>query len=212
MVAVTSEIQERHKKQLSVMRGWLDGRKYYVASDALEIVRKSAEGVRKDGITPLFHHQLSVARLVTTLVPHLMFPEETIASAFLHDKLEDDKQWSRDDIENRYGKIIASGVWNLSKKTDGLTKNYESYFAKLAECPIGSIVKLADRAHNLQTMQGVFNIEKQKLYVSEVDQYFFPMVRTARRVFPKQYGAYENLKILLRCQVGLIQQIHEANK
>jgi hypothetical protein len=72
-------------------------------------------------------------------------------------------------------------------------------------------VKPADRSHNLQTMQGVFTIDKQRQYVGEVDEYFYPLIRKARRTFPKQYGAYENLKILLRVQVNLIHHIHEAN-
>ena len=63
------EIQDRHRKQLSVMRGFLEGREFYLAAEALELVRKTSEGFRKDLITPQFHHQLSVTRLVTTLLP-----------------------------------------------------------------------------------------------------------------------------------------------
>lgn len=205
-----SDVQERHKKQLSVMRGWLDGSKFYLASDALELVRQSAEGVRKDGITPEFHHQLSVSRLITTLAPHLEYPQETIAAAFLHDLLEDHPNWTQADLSKRFGPIVANAVWVLSKKSGGLSKTSDFYFQELSNCAIGSIVKLADRAHNLQTMQGVFTLEKQVSYIAEVEEYFFPMIRKARRLFPRQYGAYENLKILLRCQVSLIQHIHEA--
>jgi (p)ppGpp synthase/HD superfamily hydrolase len=132
------DIQERHRKQLAVMRGWLEGRQYYVAADALEMVRQAAEGVRKDGITPKFHHQLSVARLITTLAPHLIYPEETIAAAFLHDSIEDDPDCTREGLERRFGKRIADAVWCLSKKTpNGLSKTYQLYFGELAACPIG---------------------------------------------------------------------------
>lgn len=207
----TPEVVQRHVKQLAVMRGWLNGKGYYKAADALEFVRGLEHGTRKDGVTPKFHHQLSIARLVSTLEPHLALPEETITAAFLHDVLEDHYDIvSREMLESRFGKAVADAVWRLSKKVGGLTKTYDTYFAEMATCPIASIVKLADRAHNVQTMVGVFTVEKQKKYVAEVDAYFFPMCRMARRAFPRQYGAYENLKILLRCQTALIRHMHEV--
>jgi (p)ppGpp synthase/HD superfamily hydrolase len=204
-----NEVTQRHIKQLAVMRGELNGRGYFVAADALEFVRQMEQGTRKDGETPQFHHQLSIARLLSTLTTHLVFPEETIAAAFLHDVLEDHGATiTREMLEVRFGKRIADAVWRLSKKVNGLTKSYDMYFAEMAACPIASVVKMADRAHNVQTMMGVFTIEKQKTYLHEVDNHFFPMCRVARRLHPRQYGAYENLKILLRCQSGLIRHMH----
>lgn len=76
---------------------------------------------------------------------------------------------------------------------------------EMATDPIASVVKMADRAHNVQTMVGVFTADKQRRYVEEVRTWFMPMARQARRNFPMQYGAYENLKILLRCQTALIE-------
>ena len=208
---MSHEVEQRHIKQLAVMRGWLDGKGFFKAADALEFVRQMEQGLRKDGKTPKFHHQLSIARLLSTLTPHLAFPEETITAAFLHDVLEDHGDVvSREMLEIRFGKTVAEAVWKLTKKCNGLTKTYEMYFAEMATCPIASLVKMADRAHNVQSMVGVFTIEKQKTYLHEVDTYFFPMCRVARRSFPRQYGAYENLKILLRCQSNLIRHMHES--
>ena len=201
-----SEIEDRHRKQLSVMRGWLEGRGYYRTMDALEVVRGLEQGTRKDGRTPKFHHQLSVVRLLSTLVPHLMSPEETLTAAYLHDVLEDHSDvWPRDALEGRFGKTVADAVWVLSKKSGGLVKSTDLYFNEMARCPIASVVKLADRNHNIQTMPGVFTPEKQRAYLAECEDLFFPMIRAARRAFPRQYGAYENLKILLRCQCRLIR-------
>jgi len=64
--------------------------------------------------------------------------------------------------------------------------------------------------YNLQTMQGVFDYEKQAAYADEVDQWFYPMLKQARRNYPRQYPAYENLKIILRIQCDLIRHIHAA--
>jgi len=209
---MTSEnIVDRHKKQLSVMRGWLEGKGYYIAAEALELVRELEQGTRKDGETPKFHHQLSVARLISTLEPHLLYPEETITAAFLHDLLEDHgKTWTQGMVEAQFGKVIADAVWMLSKKTAGVTKDHDRYFDGMGACPIASVVKLADRAHNLHTMDGVFTREKQAAYVAEVGQWFHPMIKRARRKFPRQYPAYENLKLFLLSQSRLINQIHAA--
>ena len=207
------EIQDRHRKQLAVMRGFLEGRQYYVAAAAMELVRGTEVGTRKDMVTPKLHHQLSVARLVSTLLPHLMYPEETLAAAFLHDLLEDHgHEWTREKLEEKFGKRVADAVWCLSKKSGGMVKTSESYYGALALCPAGSIIKLCDRAHNLQTMHGVFSTEKQTAYVGELDTHYFPMIRTARRTYPRQYGAYENLKILLRSQRAMIHRILEATE
>ena len=203
---MTTEIQERHKKQAIAMRAWLEGRGYWQAADAFELVLQLEVGTRKDGVTPKAHHQLSVARLVQTLEPHLKHSEETITVAFLHDVLEDHSdKWSRELLEARFNKRIADAVWTITKKSGGLVKDTATYYAEVASCPIASVVKLADRNHNIQTMSGVFTAEKQARYVQEVEDYYYPMIKTARRTFRSQYAAYENLKILLRCQCRLIK-------
>jgi len=203
-------IEQRHKKQLAVMRGFLEGRRFFKAYDALELVKETELGLRKDGQTPKLHHQLSVGRLITTLEPHLLFPEESIASAFLHDLLEDHHEWKHSDLVCRFGERIADAVGVLTKKDGSMLKDKTAYFAQMSLCPIASVVKLADRGYNLQTMGGVFSSQKKLDYCDEVDTFFFPMIRTARRKFPSQYGAYENLKILLRCQTTLVREYENA--
>lgn len=206
MTTQISDIQARHTKQLAVMRGYLHGKGYFRAADALEFVRQMEQGFRKDGKTPKFHHQLSICKLLTTLEPHFQYPEETLMAGFLHDVLEDHGDViSREILEARFGQLTADAVWRLTKKFNGVNKSYEHYFAEMAQCPIASLVKMADRSHNIITMPGVFSPEKQQHYCEEVEKWFFPMGKTARRLFSRQQGAYENLKILLRCQVKLIR-------
>lgn len=206
-------IQDQHRRHLSSMRAWLEGKGWYRAAEALELVRNLEIGTRKDKVTPKFDHQLSVARLVMTLSPHLSFPEETMCACFLHDLLEDHgDMYTVAMLDTRFGGTVAQAVWKLSKKSVGFQKTYETYFEQMATCPIASIVKLADRAHNLQTMPGVFTTEKQHAYLEEVETWFLPLCKTARRSYPRQFGAYENLKILLRCQCELITAILAAQE
>jgi len=205
-------IETRHEKQRGKMSILLHRCGYQKALEAMAFVQTLGEGeVRKDGRTPKFHHQLSIARLISTLAPHLHYPEETLAAAFLHDVVED-YGVGRGELQQLFGPPVAEAVWKLTKKWPGGCKPVDYYFSMLAVCPIASIVKLADRAHNIQTMRGVFNTNKQRVYVEEVSTWFFPLIRSARRKHPMQYDAYENLKILLRCQVSLLRQVLEEDR
>lgn len=207
-----NEIQLRHQKQLAVMRGFLEGKEWYSALKAMEIVRNLEVGTRKDGQTPKFQHQLAIVRLLTTLYPHYIFPEETITAGFLHDILEDhSSSFSQHDLELEFSPLVAEAVEALTKKSPGRTKTKEFYFQEISNNPIASIGKCVDRAHNLQTMQGVFSPQKQLDYVQEVEDYFFPMIRYARRKYPQQYQAYENLRIILRNQTHLIKLLNQKD-
>jgi len=202
-------IQERHEKQRAKLERAFSLSGWDRALKALHFVRDLEQGAfRKDGKTPKFHHHVSVSRLVWTLRTHLKKPEVTLAAAVLHDVLEDHgDKLTLEDLTQEFGGDISGPVWRLTKKYRGDPKPYESYFITLAACPVASVVKPADRAHNIQTMQGVFSREKQRAYVEEVSKWFFPLIRNSRRAWPEQYDAYENLKMFLRSQVDLLRVI-----
>ena len=207
-----SDIQARHRKQLQAMRRFLTRRKFFRALDALDLVCEVESGTRKDQRTPKAHHQLSVARLVASLLPHLRHREESLVTAFLHDLLEDHGQdWTIEMVRNRFGQLVADAVWAITKKYRGVLKPLADYYAGVAANAIASVVKLADRAHNIQTMHGVFTLEKQLAYVRDLDDWYFPMLRTARRRFRSQYEAYENLKMFLHSQRAMVHRILEAS-
>lgn len=184
-------------------RYWLYGKDYYTAVKAMEFAIQYHSGVRKDGITPEFHHQLSIASYVRTL-PKLKFPEETLTVCFLHDVVED-YDVPLTEIERRFGKDISHSVALLSKKIGGYEAKTEAYYKSMSDDPIASIVKGADRMHNFQTMVEVFTCDKQKRYMTECREYILPMLKEARRRFPEQEPAYENIKHVLLSQIGLIE-------
>jgi hypothetical protein len=51
----------------------------------------------------------------------------------------------------------------------------------------------------------VFSIEKEGLYVQDVYDWFYPMIKTARRSFPQQEPVYELLRSILALEVNLIE-------
>jgi len=184
-------------------RYWLYGKDFYTAVKAMEFAYKYHKGVRKDGQTPEFHHQLTIASYIRTL-PKLKFPEETLAVCFLHDVVED-YDVSLSEIERRFGKDIRSSVALMSKKIGGYQAKTEAYYRAMIDDPIASIVKGGDRIHNFQTMVDVFDCDKQRRYINECQEYILPMIKEARRKFPEQEPAYENIRHVLLSQIGLIE-------
>ena len=219
------------EKQEIALRYWLNGAKFYTASRALKYMRDRHQGLRKDGITPEYAHQIQIASFLRTLVPGLQFPEDTITVGILHDTPED-KNTSFEEIRKLFGERVAHSVAFLTKEhpsyapawTDGKLPT-KVYYDQLAEDVIASIVKPVDRLFNIFTMCGVYNLdtnrfdikrpvfkrEKQEDYITETESYVLPALKKSRRLFPEQEPAYENVKFNLEAQIALISGILAAS-
>lgn len=198
------------EKYVISLRYWMLGKGYYKAVSAMEFASKYHTGMRKDGLTPEFHHQISIASYLKTL-PNLRCQEDVLCAAFLHDTVED-YDVSLSDIEFRFGTDVRKAVDLLSKKVDGYCKSQEEYFKRMVDCPIASIVKGGDRVHNSQSMHGVFSLNKQISYIEETRNYILPMLKSSRRLYPDQELAYENIKHALKGQIELIELAIDAEK
>jgi (p)ppGpp synthase/HD superfamily hydrolase len=201
-------------KRKVALRYWLQGKGYHVALEAMEFAAQHHTGTRKDGVTPEFDHQVSICHFIRTL-PDLMHEEETIATMLLHD-VPEDYDVSIKTIEEMFGAQIAEATELLNKNdAQGRPKNHLSMIEALARNPIASVGKPADRIHNWNSMNNrkadssepVFTPEKQARYVVEGEA-LIPMVKAARRLFPRQERAYENLKHMLLSQSRLLRAMH----
>lgn len=201
----------RLQKGIVSIRFWLLGRGYHDALRAMEFAALYHTGLRKDGVTPEFEHQISAVHFTRTLDSALLKPQETYTVLFLHD-ITEDKDVSLDAIKRMYGEHIAHSVWLMDRKSGGAKKELKYYYEHLADDPVASIGKGADRIHNLQTIPDVFTHEGQKWYIEETETYILPMLKRARRHFPRQEPAYENIKHALLSQIELIQKIHASIK
>lgn len=197
--------QTPFEKMRLTLKYYLHGKKYYNALEALTFAGKYHNGKRKDGVTPEFQHQVEIALFVSSL-KDLEDEESAITASLLHDVIED-YNVSRSDIENRFGRRMGDSIWALTKKQNGIEKNKDDYFFGLERDREGSIVKGADRFHNIKSMMGVFTPQKQRQYIDEVEARFIPMIKSASDNFPRQCSAYSNIKQILRVQVNLIEII-----
>lgn len=192
--------QDFEKLKISV-RYWLQGKEWFKALEAMQLAESFHTGKRKDG-SPEFIHQVSQVAYAKTLIKSLDMPEETICVIFLHDTPED-YDLSFEEIEAKFGRVVRNSVELMTKFYRGDKKDVHTYYKLMAKDKIASFAKGCDRIHNHYTMLNGFKPEKQKSYIGETCDFIIPMLKEARRLFPSQEPAYENIKFMLANQMML---------
>jgi len=126
---------------------------------------------------PYFSHPLEVAAILTDYE----LDDATIATALLHDTIED-TDTTRDEIDRLFGEEIGALVEGLTKieKLNLVSKRAEQAenFRKLLVAISSDIrvllVKLADRLHNMRTLE-FMKPEKRKLIAQETMDIYAPL-------------------------------------
>jgi len=193
-----------HDKRTTHLRGYLLGKGYYQAAEAMDFASGFHTGTRKDGFTPEFAHQIYIVSYLTTLLPHLRHPEETLTVGFLHDVCED-YPVSYEEVDTLFGRLVGDAVRSLTKEYQGVRRDPAEVISAQSASPISSLVKGADRVNNQQTMTGVFSQAKILSYLEETRTQIVPMLKVARRRFPDQDLAYQNVKTVLFAQIELLE-------
>lgn len=123
---------------------------------AYVFARDKHEGqIRKSG-DPYITHCIGVARILA----ELQVGPQTICVGLLHDTIED-TDTTKEDIVNLFGEEIATMVEALTKVTrlsdykniEFTAENHRKIFVAMAKDLRVIIVKLADRLHNMRTLQ-----------------------------------------------------------
>lgn len=146
---------------------------------AFSFAEKAHRGqVRKDGISPYIAHPVNVVKILAEL--HV--DEDILKSALLHDVPEDTPH-TIDEIRNIFGETVAflvDGITKLSKvqyHNDMPARQVESLrklFLHSAKDMRVIIIKLADRLHNMRTLEFV-NPEKQARIARETLEIYVPI-------------------------------------
>ncbi|MBO8143781.1 MAG: bifunctional (p)ppGpp synthetase/guanosine-3',5'-bis(diphosphate) 3'-pyrophosphohydrolase [Thermodesulfobacterium sp.] len=162
-------------KILDEIQSYLPGCNTRIVEKAYEWAAKLHEGqIRKSG-EPYLSHPMEVAYILTQM--RLDLP--TIAAGLLHDAVED-SQISIEEISKEFGEEIAfivDGVTKLKKipgSMNKITKQAES----LRKIILGMskdlrviLVKLADRLHNMRTLQYQAEHKRQKIAKETLEIY-----------------------------------------
>jgi GTP diphosphokinase / guanosine-3',5'-bis(diphosphate) 3'-diphosphatase len=132
---------------------------------------------RKSGEAYIFH-PIAVAKIVASGIG---LDATSIAAALLHDVVEDTK-YTLEDIENMFGKVVATIVDGLTKisslkkdKNVSLqAENFRKMLLTLNDDVRVIIIKIADRLHNMQTMESM-RPDKQEKIASETLYIYAPL-------------------------------------
>jgi GTP diphosphokinase / guanosine-3',5'-bis(diphosphate) 3'-diphosphatase len=138
---------------------------------------------------PYFSHPIEVAGILTDL--HL--DDETIATAILHDTIEDTVA-TPEEILARFGPSVArmvDGVTKLSKieaqtENQRAAENLRKFLLAMSDDIRVLLVKLADRLHNMRTLHHIPKPEKRRRIARETMDIYAPL---AERI-----GMYEFMK------------------
>jgi len=132
---------------------------------------------RKSG-EPYITHPIAVAEILAGF----RLDRDTIIAAILHDTVED-TEVSDEQLEERYGKIVArlvDGVTKLKSSTHNKQQNKAATFHKILTATLNDprvlIIKLADRLHNMSTLDAV-RPEKQHATAQETLDFYVPFAR-----------------------------------
>jgi guanosine-3',5'-bis(diphosphate) 3'-pyrophosphohydrolase len=155
----------------------------YVFSMAAHGSQKRASG------DPYFSHPIEVAGILTDL----QLDAETIATAILHDTIEDTVA-TPEEIEKRFGPSVArlvDGVTKLSKieaqsENERAAENLRKFLLAMSDDIRVLLVKLADRLHNMRTLHYIPKPEKRRRIARETMEIYAPL---AERI-----GMYEFMK------------------
>ena len=138
---------------------------------------------------PYFSHPIEVAGILTDL--HL--DAETIATAILHDTIEDTVATPAE-IASLFGPNVArlvDGVTKLSKieaqtESERAAENLRKFLLAMSDDIRVLLVKLADRLHNMRTLHHIAKLEKRRRIARETMDIYAPL---AERI-----GMYEFMR------------------
>ena len=129
--------------------------------------------LRKSG-EPYISHPVAVAEILS----EWQLDAQTLMAALLHDVVED-TDVSKDDISKRFGKPVAELVDGVSKldriefqsQQDAQAENFRKMLLAMARDVRVMLIKLADRLHNMRTLDAVTPQQRRRVAQETLEIY-----------------------------------------
>ena len=125
---------------------------------AFQLAKDAHKGVHRKSGEPYITHPIAVAQIVAT---EIGLGPTSIATALMHDVVED-SDYTLEDIENMFNPNIARLIDGLTKISGVVSmessmqlENYRKMLLTISDDVRVILIKLADRLHNMRTMQGM---------------------------------------------------------
>ena len=191
-------IRERADHVFKVMAGRVSDEDMGRIHGAYVMAREAHAFQKRKTGEPYILHPIAVANIAAE---ELMLGANPVIACFLHDVVED-TDYTIDDIQARFGYDVAFLVRVVTKKPTKdyeLSKQLDNYRQLLNSMQYdirAILVKLADRLHNMRTLESM-KPEKQMKIAGETDYFYAPLAN--------RLGLYniktelENLSFRFRC-------------
>ena len=168
------EIAKQYKELLQISYQTLSNKDKILIRSAFDTAVNAHRNQRRKSGEPYVFHPISVAKIVAN---EIGLDATSIAAALLHDVVED-SEYSFKDIENLFGSDvmkIVEGLTKISKlskesNTSLQAENFRKLLITLNDDIRVIIIKIADRLHNMQTLDAMpeykqIKIASETLYI-----------------------------------------------
>ncbi len=141
---------------------------------AYEYARVAHADQKRASGEPYFIHPCAVAQILM----ELGLDAATIAAAFLHDVIEDTDK-TEEDIKKDFGEEVLELVGGVTKlenivfksETEADAENFRKMFVAMAKDIRVIIIKLADRLHNMRSLEFLSHERQQRMARETLDVY-----------------------------------------
>ena len=177
----TATIEEENKEIANRYKDLLKGTYEDLSKEDKKLIRKAFDiavdahsSQRRKSGEPYIFHPIAVAKIVAM---EIGLGATSIAAALLHDVVED-TEYTIDDMEQLFGETIArivSGLTKISRLKKGQdasiqAENFRKMLLTLNDDVRVILIKVADRLHNMQTMDSMpphkqVKIASETLYI-----------------------------------------------
>ncbi|HIX26426.1 MAG TPA: RelA/SpoT family protein [Candidatus Barnesiella excrementigallinarum] len=165
-----NEEQLIEDKFQELLNGYLNSnhrKKVEIIERAFKFAKEAHKGIRRRSGEPYILHPIAVARIVSY---EIGLGSTSICAALLHDVVED-TEYTVEDIENHFGKKIASIVDGLTKISGGIfgdqasaqAENFRRLLLTMSEDIRVILIKMADRLHNMRTLGSMLPSKQYKI-------------------------------------------------
>ncbi len=175
--AEKQEILKRYRALLRACKSTLQKGDKRMIRRAFDMALESHQDMRRKSGEPYIYHPIAVAQIAAE---EIGLGTTSIVCALLHDVVED-TDITLEDIEREFGKKVATIIDGLTKisgvfdyNSSLQAENFRKMLLTLADDVRVILIKLADRLHNMRTMDYMPQ-EKQLKISSETSYLYAPL-------------------------------------
>ncbi len=142
--------------------------------DAFRLAEEAHRGQFRKSGDPYISHPIAVAEILS----QWQLDAQTLIAALLHDVVED-THVSKEEITVKFGKSVADLVDGVSKldrlefqtQQDAQAENFRKMLLAMARDVRVILIKLADRLHNMRTLEAVPTAKRRRIARETIEIY-----------------------------------------